>query len=237
MKIPRSLDVKKVILRRNIITIGLMVSGIFSVILALLTYYGSYSGNFIVVLDKEVIIHSIVLSEDSDFSDPVPRLFADSVKDSDPIIFFDLKMQEALGVDGNYYDPEFKYLAYSFYLKNNGNQIVDIRSEFLITDVYRGADEAIRVILIEDNQIDNLKMYQKPDRTTGKYSPEMPEAIPFVSDKTIFEHDVLEFAPEQIKRYTIIVYVEGQDPECIDEISSGMIKMTMRFRIIEEDNI
>lgn len=237
MKIPRALDVKKVILRRNIITIGLMVSGIFSVILALLTYYGSYSGNFIVVLDKDVIIHSIVLSEDSDFNDPTPRLFADSVKDSDPIIFFDIKMQEALEVDGNYYDPDFKYLAYSFYLKNNGNQSVDIRAEFLITDIYRGADEAIRVILIENSQIDDFKMYQKPDKSEGKYLPEMPEAIPFVNDKTIFEHDILEFQPDEIKRYTIIVYVEGQDPECVNEISSGMIKMTMRFRIIEEDNI
>ena len=33
--------------------------------------------------------------------------------------------------------------------------------------------------------------------------------------------------------YTIVIWLEGNDPDCVDAIIGGTIKFTMEFKIIE----
>ena len=36
--------------------------------------------------------------------------------------------------------------------------------------------------------------------------------------------------PNDVDKYTIVVYLEGEDPECVDAIIGGEIKLNMEIR-------
>lgn len=233
-------DMKSILTKKSVVSLIIIITGILSILLALLTYYGSYSGNFIVILDRQAEVRSIYLSDNAYFNDSKPRLFANSVKDATPIVYTELNLKDAINTDGNYIDPEpnTSYFAYTFYIKNNGNQIVDIGVEYLITDAIRNADAAIRVVVIINNDIDNLDIYMKKDDEKYDYdeiySSYMPKAKYFINDKLVFTEEINQFAPSEVRKYTIITYIEGNDPDCDDLISGGLIKMSMKFSIIDD---
>ncbi len=242
MKTTKPIGIRYLLMKRNLVTIGIIISGILSIIMVLLTYYGSYSGNFIAVVDSNERVSSIVLSTSRDFEDASPRLFADSISDSKPLIFSDTNVQEAVLSEGNYFDPDFKYFAYSFYITNNGNITRDVEARYILSETNRGADEAIRVIVIRNDDIDNLstdnlRMYKKKDKVPGRYNPNDPEAITFHDEDNgiVFSEIIKDFNPGEIKKYTVIIYIEGNDPDSIDEIQGGLIKMTFRFKIVEPE--
>ena len=45
-----------------------------------------------------------------------------------------------------------------------------------------------------------------------------------------------EMKPGDIDRYTVVIYLEGEDPECVDAIIGGEIKLNMEFREEHQDN-
>lgn len=234
MKSLRPIGIRSLFLKKNLVTMGIIITGILSILMTLLTYYGSYAGNFIVIIDSRERISSIVLSENSDFDDPAPRLFANSVNDSPPLAYYDIKVQDAVLQDGNYDDPDFQYFAYSFYLKNNGNQILNVEAKYLITDVIRNSDKAIRIIVVKNEDLDTMEVYQKEDTVEWNYPPNYPETKHFenTDEGLVFTENIEDFYPGQIIKYTVINYVEGYDPDCDDSIAGGLIKMTMRFSIM-----
>lgn len=235
MKTSKPIGVKYLLMKKNLVTIGIIISGVLSIIMVLLTYYGSYSGNFIAVVDSQERVSSIMLSSTKDLEDAAPRLFADSAKNTTPLSFDDLRIKEAVSVDGNYFDPDFTYFAFSFYITNNGNQTLDVEARYLVTEVTRNADEAVRVIIVEDEDVDNINMYMKKDTVPFEYNPKNPEAKIFYNEDegVVFSEIIEDFQPGVIKKYTVIIYIEGNDPDCGDDLMGGLIKTTFRFQILE----
>ena len=37
------------------------------------------------------------------------------------------------------------------------------------------------------------------------------------------------FKPGDVHKYTVIIWIEGEDPECVDNIIGGEVKMRMRL--------
>jgi len=243
LKTTKPIGIRNLLMKRNLITIGIVITGILSIIMILLTYYGSYSGNFIAVVDSDEKISSIVLSSSRYFTEASPRLYADSVKDTPPLVFDDMKIEEAVFTDGNYFDPEFKYFAYSFYIMNNGDKVETVQARYLVAKVDRNADEAIRVIIVRNDDIDNLstdnlRVYKKKDTVETRYNPNDPEAIDFQDESKgeVFSEMIENFQPGDIIKYTVIIYLEGNDPDCRDSLSGGLIKMTFRFKIFNPED-
>jgi len=232
MRVSKALTVKKVFFRKGVITFGILITGLFSVILAVLAWFGASTGNFIVMLDKEEYQRGIMLCSDGSFSKPEPRLYADSIGEVDNISYSDINFQLVKESCGSYIDPEFSYLAFTYYIKNAGEVPVNIRYRIYITENYRNADEAIRVLLIEDDETE--RMFQKPDKVDHTYQ-QMPPAFHFMDDKTVCEDLVVDFQPDAIKKFCVIIWLEGQDPDCNDDILGGMIKLRMKFDIVDED--
>ena len=50
---------------------------------------------------------------------------------------------------------------------------------------------------------------------------------------------IVYFKPQEIKKYSIIIWLEGEDPDCVDtgnySVKSGKIRFTMRFDIVSEE--
>lgn len=232
MRLSEVLGVRKIVARNSIITIGLMISAFLSVAIGVVTFYGQHAGNFVMTLDKKSFERGIVLSTSDEFLAPTPRLVANPVEDVKDVTYSWLKLDSVSKTNGDFYDPDYKYVAYTFYLKNNGTETVDVGYTIKITDLYRNIDEAIRVLLIEDDTV--VKMYQKPDNIVHNYPNDMPEGIHFINNDTICNEIIENFRPNQIKKYSIIIWLEGEDPDCVDEIRGGMIKLNMKFTIAGE---
>ena len=73
----------------------------------------------------------------------------------------------------------------------------------------------------------NKKVYAKINSFTSE--PEK-ETIPFYSEKEAVLEQRKDFKPNDIDKFTIVIWLEGDDPDCIDNILCGEIKMHMEIR-------
>lgn len=218
----------KFITKKLILRIGMIIFGIASALIAIITYYGQNAGNFVMEIDPNAYRRGIVLSADEEFLSPSPRLLSDAIINVRDMTYDWLKIDEAIATDGNYADPDYKYIAYTLYIQNIGDETCDVNMNATIVSLQKGLDGAIRFLVIEDETLE--KMYMKPDTVETEYV-DMPEAEHFVSDITIMNGEITNFKPYQIKKYTILVWLEGQDPDCADEILGGRIKLRLLFSI------
>lgn len=58
-------------------------------------------------------------------------------------------------------------------------------------------------------------------------------ANPFLSDSLITRGIVTDMEPKEYDRYTVVIWLEGEDPDCVDAIKGGFIELRMRFSIID----
>lgn len=232
MRASKALTVKRVFFRRGLVTIGILITGLFSAVLAILAWFGANTGNFIVMLDRDEFRRGICLCSDGSFSKPEPRLYAASIGEVDNISYTDINLNLVKENPGTYIDEEFSYLAFTYFLKNSGEEPVDIKYRIYITENYRNADQAVRVLLIEDDERE--RMFQKPDSVEHEYYA-MPDALHFVDDKVVCEDIIHEFQPGEVRKFSVIIWLEGQDPDCTDDLLGGMIKLRMKFDIVEEE--
>lgn len=233
MRLSSILQVKKRRLRGRIFTLGVIVSGAMSIAFAIITFYGQSAGNFVMSIDYDAYNRGIILSSDEAFSNPSARLMTDPIVDARDMTYSWLKLEEVLDTDGNYVDPDYDYVAYTFYIRNNGLETVDITYHIRMTEIYNGLDEAIRILVIEDGQ---EKMYQKIDQVQPNgelpYYPQiMPTPKLFISDSIVARESFTKFEPGQIKKFSVIMWLEGYDPDTNDEVLGGRIKLQMNFAI------
>ena len=61
----------------------------------------------------------------------------------------------------------------------------------------------------------------------------LPEygTTPFESDEVVMSDELLDFNPGDIIKYTIVIWLEGDDPQCLDNIRGGNVKMSMDFEV------
>ena len=54
-----------------------------------------------------------------------------------------------------------------------------------------------------------------------------PDTTPFVSKDKVMSELYENFKPNDVDKYTVVVYLEGDDPQCINDILGGEMKMDM----------
>ena len=57
----------------------------------------------------------------------------------------------------------------------------------------------------------------------------------FDSEQTVFHLSEQALAAGETDKYTIVMWVEGEDPECIDDIRGGYVKLNWFFSIKDEE--
>jgi len=124
------------------------------------------------------------------------------------------------------------YIAYTFYAENRGQDTINYWATIKIDDIIRNVDEAIRIMVFKNG---NKVVYAKNNRQTGQ--PE-PETVPFRNEDTVMLEQRENFKVGDIDKYTVVIWVEGDDPECKDDLIGGEIKMHMTLteeHILQED--
>ena len=84
-----------------------------------------------------------------------------------------------------------------------------------------------------DQLIKNAEAAQnkEPIPTTDEEIP----VVEFVDDEIVFDMEEEEMQPGDVIKYTVVVWIEGNDPECIDEIRGGFVKLNWFFNIADEE--
>ena len=237
MRLSDVLGVRRNLLRRRILTLGVIITGALSIAFTLITFYGQNAGNFVMTVDQDLARRGIALSETIDFEAPTTRLMTNPINEARDLTYSWLKLDEVIETDGQYYDPDYEYIAYTFYIRNTGFETVDVHYHIRVSDVYRNLDEAVRFLVIEDDT--HYRMYQKPDQLRDGELPEyflLPDPFYFHTNSTVMRHVIENFRPGQTKKFSIVIWLEGQDPDTNDDVLGGMMKAHMNFTIKLDEN-
>ena len=193
--------------------------------------------------------YGIQLSETEDFQSPTLNLSAAPVTDMNNITrTWILNKNGELGDDPTYNSfTELanqwgehngkNYLAYTFGVRNAGaepDDIVSYRATLIQNYEYKGADEAVRIMVIrKTDKGEESVIYAKPRTSDGKLEK-------FAADKSfsdpdagvVFEDIRSDFMVGEIDRYTVVIWLEREDPECVNASMGGEAKFSMQFEVI-----
>jgi hypothetical protein len=117
------------------------------------------------------------------------------------------------------------YIAYTFYIENQGSQTIDYWYEMFQEDVVKNVDEAVRIMIIRNGE---RTVYAKGNSIDRE--PE-PDTIKFRENKegSIILEQREGLKPGDTDHFTIVIWIEGDDPECIDALIGGEISLHMNI--------
>ena len=109
--------------------------------------------------------------------------------------------------------------------RSEGADVVPLETRYkkVIPEDYTRPDELVP----PEEQVQNKDAVETTD--------EALTLVEFNDDEVVFELDEEELAPGDKTKYTIVIWVEGDDPECVDEIRGGFVKMNWFFSIDDEE--
>lgn len=184
-------------------------------------------GSFTVSINRfDNVDYALALSETPEFSSPITRLNSKASEDVTNITVTDLPA-DLDSINGSHNGDN--YLAYTFHLKNTGKKAVTFEYHLYIVNVTKNVDDAVRVRLYVNGDYTD---YAKTRADGG--GPE-PGTEAFQTEVTIVRRQLSDFAPGDIARFTVVMWLEGNDPECVDDIIGGQFKIDMTISIIDTE--
>lgn len=213
---------KKRMIKVRIILVILLILLMCLFLVLSLAYNG---GSFTVTLDPNLNTKSgLVIYDDpdvSEYEDDARKLFAQELTFMDNIsidwIPKDIDQYKGGGHNGD------NYIAYTFYLENKGSNVIDYWYQMYIDDVIKNVDDAVRVMVILNGK---RTVYAKVNALTNQ--PEKGTVAFYEPERPVLENRA-SFAPGEVDKFTIVIWLEGDDPECVDNILGGEIKMHMEI--------
>lgn len=213
---------------KRIVKIAILLILLMLVVIYLVIGIIYNNSNFSITLDKNLYYErGLIVYDDSDYKVFRSELYATSPETFDNISYRWLPsdIDESSGGSHN----GTNYLAYTFFVENLGEEVADYYSELVIDDVIKKVDEAVRI-----------RVYKNGVPTTyAKLSAKnVAEAntTPFLEDRLVALDHVESFKPGDVDKYTVVLWIEGSDPECNDNILGGEIKISMNFNSEHVEN-
>lgn len=209
------------------------------VVSLLFSRYGSFT---IRAKDYSNREYALSLCENDKFRRHSSRLVATEVKEMDNIS--GLTLPTNLN-DTNGAHNGKNYLAYTFYVMNSGEKTCSYKYSLVITRATVGIDAAARIRVYHNADYFKTETgeytysgdytdYAKP-QTGGNGEPEVdPDnrvMTNFVSNDIIAEGTADNFAPGDMAKMTVVIWLEGDDPDCTDDVLGGQLKVDMVIEI------
>ena len=208
--------------------LGLLVIiliAIVSIAYAISYFYDKY-GSFTVRINKyDMVKQGLTLSENPDWERTQSVLNADIVYDMTNISGEDLPDNIDM-VNGSHNGEN--YIAYTFYLINSGDDTLSYEGELTLENVTNKLDEAIRVAVYKNGK---KTVYGKTKSSGEGLEGDCDEA--FETSSIVMTTAAEGFKPGSKDKYTVVVWLEGNDPDCTDELIGGTLKLGMDFSIVE----
>lgn len=234
-----------------------LIVGTFIIIAAI----GQEIGNFTVAIEQSN--ESLTMAANASFSEPTSRLFAENLESAFNISEEDIPDDVDSGSSGGAHNGT-NYIAYTFYLKNVSESALNYSVTATITDedlvdaairyrlyengvlvgTYAKANTVLTEIGAEDTREcivgDRTGSNATLDYMPTCYDSSEPAnetfqgyATSFVGN-TILDYTYSDFASNAFCKYTFVIWLEGNDPDCNDSINGGKIKIKLSFKVVSE---
>ena len=207
--------------RIKALKLGLLMSALFLMIIYVILRVIYEQGAFTVSLDQNFAKKSgLIIYENKETKESRRILKAEKKEylDNISITWLPNDLDEYPGGAHN----GDNYIAYTFYAENQGSDTINYWYTIFVDDVIRNVDKAVRVMV-----------YQNGERTiyAKKASNGEPEkdTVAFYSDDIVAVKVRENFKEGEIDKFTIVIYLEGDDPDCIDDLLGGQMKMHMEI--------
>lgn len=182
------------------------------------------SGSFTVSLNKvDMTKYGLSLSESREMTHMTSHLNA-KISESITNIAGEIIPDNVDEIDGVH--NGVNYIAYTFYLQNRGE--VEVPCEYAVdmSNVTNGLDEAIRLRLYI-NGTPTTYAKTKRDGSGPEYGTE-----PFYSSTVMAKGRIESLAPGEVVKFTVVLWIEGADPDCLDPLVDGQLKAEMKIGIV-----
>ena len=257
--------------------VALVVLVLVLLLIWIMTWLLTTIGDLVITVDSGAAKKGISVSEDADglvFGEEGGpfKLSANMVNEVTNITYDWLPATLDLESQGSHNGRN--YLAYTFYLHNNGKETLKYQSQLQAVKAAKDADEACRVLVYKNGEPEVFAKENrgltsadgKPEAFEKIFKKEIPENFtpptkkeieaaaeqpqnkepvahtdeeiviqPFVDSKTVFNTEVDGLEPGATDKYTIVMWIEGEDPECLDVIRGGYVKLMWFFNIADEE--
>ena len=215
----RNYRVRKKILITCLICLSLVVGMMYGV-----AALYKKTGSFTVSIDKyEMTKYGLTLSESRDMSHNNSHLNA-KISEQITNISGESIDENVDNIDGAHNGTD--YIAYTFYLQNAGEVEIAYDYQINLSGVTQSLDEAIRVRLYVDGE---PTTYAKTRSDGGGAEPGTTE---FYSANVIMKGRMDGFAPQEVTKFTVVIWIEGNDPDCIDWLVGGQLKVDMKMSVV-----
>lgn len=148
------------------------------------------------------------------------------------------------------YKNRISFFSFSFWLVNNSSRAVDVDMKFNIDSMTVGTnatdihiDDAVRVMVVEGEPLlsdESYTIYKKPEKNeenenyvNGNIRYDGSKTVNFASDICVFNREgdlgYRNLAMGETIRFTVVLWLEGWDVDCIDTIMTDSLKMSIDF--------
>ncbi len=216
-------------------------------------------GSFTINMSGEMLRAGFTLSESADFENPSSRLFSERLENINNITLSNIA-PDVDEVDGPHNGKH--YVAYTFYIKNDGEKDSNYAWYFKLTAEMKEASEAVWIMIFEDGRqiiytrptedgspeklygfsaplqfsdvayAPESQYYEEYDPATGRTHYGVV-TTPYAEGDTVAQGLVENVPPGETHKYTVVLWVEGHDPECTNDLLGGYTKFRMEFEYIE----
>lgn len=215
------------LLRMDRMKIVLLCLLLLVAILFIMAFMQEKMGNFTINLNRlELYRKGIAISATGEFEEPTARLSVNTVQDATNITLADLP-EDLDEIDGDHNGRN--YMAYTYYVRNAGKEDVNYVARVTLDACSKGAEEAVRVAVWRNGE---RIVYAKPALNGG----DEEGCTSFESDKIVCSYKEENFLVGNVDKYTIVIWMEGEDPECVDSIVGGSVEFSMTIDAMEHDD-
>ena len=211
--------------RLRLLLLGMML---LVVILFIAAFAQEKMGNFTINLDRlELYRRGISIADNGDFDGATARLTAATVKDATNISIEDLPKNLDSAKDGNHNGKN--YMAYTYYVRNAGKEDLSYIARITLDSCSKGAEKAVRIAIWRNGK---RVIYAAPAKNGGTEQ----NCKNLKSDDVVCEYEEKNFLVGNVDKYTIVIWMEGDDPECVDSIIGGSVELSMHIDTDFDDN-
>lgn len=184
-------------------------------------------GNFTINLNRlELYRKGISIADNGDFNKATARLTAKALKDATNISIEDLPA-DLDNVEGSHNGKN--YMAYTYYVRNAGKEDLGYIASITLDSCAKGAENAARVAVWKNGE---RVVYAEPAKD-GKAEAGCTN---FKSKDVVCSYTEKNFLVGNVDKYTIAIWMEGDDPECVDSIIGGSVEFSMRIDADYDDD-
>lgn len=209
-------------LQKTLVVLALAFGVLFA-----LSFMQENMGNFTINLNRlELFRRGVAIADNGDFNNATARLAADALDNGTNIAAEDLP-DNLDDIDGSHNGKN--YVAYTFYIRNAGKTDLGYSAKLKVVSASKGVEKAARV-----------RVYRNGKPTTyaaaaANGNPE-PNTEPFASKDVVTTISHANFRVGDVDKYTVVIWLDGDDPECVDKIIGGAVEFGFDFDSSETDD-